>query len=70
MIITMKFGELFYVQNISIYLSFGVGYMGGVHGPPYIFCLLFQKMEKVQEHDLYLYQIIHHFDLKHFFGDE
>ena len=26
---------------------------GGVHIPPYIFCLLFKKMEKVKEHDLY-----------------
>ena len=25
----------------------------GLHGSPYIFCLLFIKMEKVQEHDLY-----------------
>ena len=35
-----------------------------VHGPPYIFCLLFKKTEKVQEHDLYLNQILHHFYLK------
>ena len=28
------------------------------------FCLLFKKTEKVQEHDLYLNQILHHFDLK------
>ena len=33
-----------------------------VHGPPYIFCLLFKKPEKVQEHDLYLNQILHQFD--------
>ena len=38
-----------------------------VHGPPYIFCLLLKKSEKVQEHDLYLNQILHHFDLKFFF---
>ena len=31
------------------------------------FCLLFKEIEKVQEHDLYLNQIQHHFDLKHFF---
>ena len=33
-----------------------------VHGSLYIFCLLFKKMEKVQEHDLYLNQIRNHFD--------
>ena len=33
-------------------------------GPPYIFCLLFIKTEKVQEHDLYLNQILHYFDFK------
>ena len=26
---------------------------GGVQLPPYIFCLLFKKTEKVEEHDLY-----------------
>ena len=35
-----------------------------------IFCLLFKNTEKVQEHDLYLNQILHHFDLKNFFKDE
>ena len=29
------------------------GYEGDEQGPPYIFCLLFKKTEKVQEHDLY-----------------
>ena len=48
--------KMFYVKNVSIYVSFG-GYVGDVHGPPYIFCLLFKKMEKVQEHDLYLNQV-------------
>ena len=38
-----------------------------IHGPPHIFGLLFKKMEKVQEHDLYLNQILHHFDLHNFF---
>ena len=52
---------MFYVQNISIYMSFE-GYVGDVHGPLYIFCLLFKKMEKVQEHDQYLNLILHHFD--------
>ena len=37
---------------------------GNVHDPPNIFCLLLKKTEKVQEHDLYLNQILHHFDLK------
>ena len=35
---------------------------GEEHGPPYIFCLLFKKIEKVQEHDLYLNKILHYFD--------
>ena len=38
------------------------GGWGDVHGPLYIFCLLFKKIEKVQEHDLYLNQILHRFD--------
>ena len=40
---------------------------GGLHGPPNIFCLLFKKTEKIQEHDLYLNQILHHFYLIIFF---
>ena len=55
---------MFYVQNILIWVS-GV-YEGDVHGPLYIFCLLFRKTEKVHKHDLYLNQILHDFDLKHF----
>ena len=47
-------------------MNFG-GVHGGIHGPPSIFCLLFQKIEKVQEHDLYLNQILHHSDLIFFF---
>ena len=43
---------MFYVQNISIYMNFG-GYGEDVHIPPYIFCLLFKKTEKVQDDDLY-----------------
>ena len=38
-----------------------------VHGPPYIFSLLFKKTEKVQEHDQCLNQILHHFGLNFFF---
>ena len=53
-------------KYIDIY-EFRGGNVVDVHGPPYIFCLLFKKTEKVQEHDLYLNQILHHFDLKHFF---
>ena len=52
---------MLYVQNVAIYMSFG-GYIGDVYGPPYIFCLLFKKKEKAQEHDLYLNQILHHFE--------
>ena len=54
---------MFDVQNISIYMNFG-GYVGDVHIPQYIFCLLLKKTEKVLEHDLYLNRILHHFDLK------
>ena len=35
---------------------------GGLHGSPYILCLLIIKMEKVQEYDKYWNQILHHFD--------
>ena len=38
--------------------------MGDVHIPPYIFCLLLKKTEKVQEHDLYSNQILHYFNSK------
>ena len=54
---------IFSVQNILIDMNFG----GDEHIIPYIFCLLLKKMKKVQEHDLYLNQIIHHFDLRNFF---
>ena len=58
---------MFYVENISIYMNFGGGTGGDVHIPQYIFCLLFKKMKKVQEHNQYKNQILHHFDLKSFF---
>ena len=63
----MGFGEnmVSWQKYIDIYITIsgvtGVG--GGIHGPPYIFCLLFKNIEKVQEHDLYSNQILHHFDL-------
>ena len=49
----MRFGEnnVLCAKYINIY-EFGWVW-GDVHIPPYIFCLLFQKSEKVQEHDLY-----------------
>ena len=43
---------MLYVQNISIYMHFG-GDGGDGGDPPFTFCLLFKKTEKVQEHDLY-----------------
>ena len=49
-----------------LFMNFG-GYGEDIHGPLYIFCLLFKKTEKVQEHDQYLNQILHHFDLNIFF---
>ena len=54
------------MSKIYRYISVLGGYMGDIHGPLYIFCLLLKKKEKVQEYDLYLNQILHHFDLKHF----
>ena len=46
-----------------LYMNFG-GYGEDENGPPSIFCLLFKKVEKVQDHNLYLNQILHHFDFK------
>ena len=53
MIIIMRFGEnnVLAPKYIDIYQF--RGFTGGLHGPPYIFCLLFIKMETVQAHDLY-----------------
>ena len=50
----MRFGENIVLgpKYIDIY-EFRGGTEGDVHGPLYIFCLLFKKTEKVQEHDLY-----------------
>ena len=52
---------MFWDQNISIYINFG-GSCRELHGPPYIFCLLFIKTEKVYEHDQYQNLILHLFD--------
>ena len=61
-IILMRFGEnnVLCPKYIDIYEFRGLRV--DIHFPPYIFCLLFKKTEKVQEHDLYLNQILHHFD--------
>ena len=40
------------ISENNVYKSMS-GVCGGLHGPPYIFCLLFIKTEKVQEHDQY-----------------
>ena len=63
----MRFGENndLCPNYIDIYKFRGI--RGDIHIPPYIFCLLFKKIEKVQEHDLYLNQILHHFDFYFFF---
>ena len=53
-LIIMRFREdnVLGLKYIDIYKFWGfVG--GGLHGPSYIFCLLFIKTEKVNEHDLY-----------------
>ena len=51
MTIIMRFGE----NNVlrTIYINLGVRFSGGLHGSPFICCVLFIKTEKVQEHDLY-----------------
>ena len=69
MIVIMRFDEnnVLCPKYIDIYEFRGV--WGGVHCPPYIFCLLFKKTEKVQKHDLYLNQILiskFHFDSNFF----
>ena len=63
----MRFGEnnVLCSKYIDIYEFWGVR-GGDVRIPLYNFCLLFKKTEKVQEHDLYLNQILHHFDSKKF----
>ena len=47
----MRFGENNVIgpKYIDIYMHFG----GDGGDPPFTFCLLFKKTEKVQEHDLY-----------------
>ena len=60
---------MFYVQNINIYEFRGVRGMYIVHGPPglhHTFFVYYSKKKKVQEHDLYLNQILH-FSLNFFF---
>ena len=51
---------MFLDQNISVYINFNpqrvVEDGGGLQDPPYIFCLLFTKIETVQN------RILHHFD--------
>ena len=53
-IIIMRFGEnnVLCPKYINIYMNLE-GYGLDVHIPPYIFCLLIKKTEKVHEHDLY-----------------
>ena len=50
---------MFYVQNVSIYMNLGGTYM--VHRTFFVYFIK-KKTEKGQEHDLYLNQILHHFD--------
>ena len=40
-------------KYIDIYEFRGVQEGGDIHIPPYIFCLLFKKTEKIQDHYLY-----------------
>ena len=67
MIIIMRFvkNNVLCPKYIDLYEFRGV--WGDVHILPYIFSLLFKKTEEVKEHDLYLNQILHHFNFKKFF---
>ena len=64
-IIIMRFGENNVLcpkyNDIIILYEFWGGTYSTVH-----FSFIIKKTEKVQEHDLYLNQIRHHFDLKMF----
>ena len=51
-IIIIRFGENV-LGTIYIDIYQFQGWAGVLHGSPYIFCLLFIKTKKVQEHDLY-----------------
>ena len=63
-IIILSFGENNVLEQkyIDIYRfqGFAEGGGAGVLGPTYFF-FLFIQTEKVQEHDLFLNQILHHF---------
>ena len=56
---------MLFVQNISIYMHFG-GEGGGRRGSLIHFLFIIQKNRKSTKHDLYLNQILHHFDLNFF----
>ena len=56
------------MSKIYRYIGISGGTGGGGHTYSTIhFCLLFTNKERIQEHDLYSNQILHHFDLKLFF---
>ena len=67
MIIIIRFGKnnVLCLKYIDVYEFWGVR-EGRTWSTVHFFCLLFKKMKKVQEHDLYLNQILHNFDLKIF----
>ena len=52
-IIIMRFCENNVLETIYMDIYQFWGFAEGLHGSPYIFCLLFIKMEKVREHGLY-----------------
>ena len=59
--IIMRFLEnVFFLKHIDIYEFWGV--RGGRTYSTVHFLFIIKKTEKVQEHDLYLNQILHHFD--------
>ena len=62
----MRFGKNNVLCNISIYMNFR-GVWWGCTWSTILFLFIIKKMEKVQEHDLNLNQILHHFDLNIFF---
>ena len=57
------------MSKIYLYLCIW-GVRGGCTYFTVHFLFIIQKTEKVQEHDLYYNQILHHFDLNFFSQDE
>ena len=63
----MRFGENNVLCPKYIDINEFWGVRGGRTYSTIHFLFIIKKNEKVQEHDLYLNQILHHFDLNFFF---